>query len=76
MQWMINLKSRGEIERMKGASRIVAEILLELREIVRDGITTGEIDRMAEELTLKKKARPAFKRYRGFPARICISVND
>ena len=76
MQWMINLKSRGEIERMKGASRIVAEILLELREIVRDGITTGEIDRMAEELTLNKKARPAFKGYRGFPASICISVND
>jgi methionyl aminopeptidase len=76
MQLMINLKSRGEIERMKGASRIVAEILLELREIVRDGITTSEIDRVAEDLTLKKKAKPAFKGYRGFPASICISVND
>jgi len=76
MQWMINLKSRGEIERMRGASRIVAEILLELREILREGITTADIDRMAEDLTLKKKARPAFKGYRGFPASICISVND
>ena len=73
---MINLKSRGEIERMKGASRIVAEILLELREVVRDGISTGEIDQLAEELTLKKKAKPAFKGYRGFPASICISINE
>src|SRR5688572_27187232 len=73
---MINLKSPHEIERMKGASRIVAEILLELREIVRDGITTGEIDRIAEEMTLKRKAKPAFKGYRGFPASICISINE
>jgi methionyl aminopeptidase len=73
---MINLKTPHEIERMKGASRIVAEILLELREIVRDGITTGEIDRIAEEMTLKRKAKPAFKGYRGFPASICISINE
>lgn len=76
MQRMINLKSPREIERMKGASRIVAEILLELREIIRDGITTAEIDRIAEEMTLKKNAKPAFKGYRGFPASICISIND
>ena len=61
---------------MKGASRIVAEILLELRQIVRDGITTAEIDRLAEDMTRKKKAIPAFKGYRGFPASICISIND
>lgn len=73
---MIHLKSTKEIEVMKGASRIVAEILLELREIVRDGITTAEVDRIAEELTLKKKAKPAFKGYRGFPASICVSVNE
>ena len=76
MQRMINLKSPREIERMKGASRIVAEILLELRGIIRDGITTAEIDRLAEEMTLKRNARPAFKGYRGFPASICISIND
>ena len=60
---------------MKPASRIVAEILLELREVVRDGITTAEIDRLAEEKTLKRNAKPAFKGYRGFPASICISIN-
>jgi methionyl aminopeptidase len=76
MQWMINLKSPHEIERMKGASRIVAEILLELREIVKEGITTREIDRIAEDLTLKRHAKPAFKGYRGFPASICISINE
>jgi methionyl aminopeptidase len=76
MQWMINLKTPREIERMKPASRIVAEILLELREVIREGITTGEIDRLAEEMTLKRNAKPAFKGYRGYPCSICISVNE
>ena len=61
---------------MKPASRIVAEILLELREVVREGITTGEIDRLAEDMTLKRKAKPAFKGYRGFPSSICTSINE
>src|SRR5438105_15713151 len=73
---MIHLKSPKEIETMRGASKIVAEILLELRENVRDGATTADIDKIAEDLTLKKKAKPAFKGYRGFPASLCISVND
>src|ERR671937_247661 len=73
---MIHLKSPKEIEIMKGASKIVAEILLELRENVREGASTAEIDRIAEDLTLKKKATPAFKGYRGFPASVCISVNE
>ena len=73
---MIHLKSAKEIEIMRGASKIVAEILLELRENVRDGATTADVDKIAEELTLKKKAKPAFKGYRGFPASLCISVND
>lgn len=61
---------------MKPASRIVAEILLELREVVREGMTTGDIDRIAEEMTLKRKARPAFKGYRGYPSSICVSINE
>jgi methionyl aminopeptidase len=76
MQGMINLKTPHEIERMKGASRIVAEILLELREIIADGMTTSDIDRLAEEWTRKHHARPAFKGYRGFPASICVSINE
>jgi len=73
---MIHLKSAKEIETMRGASRIVAEILLQLRESIREGATTADMDRIAEDLTLKKKATPAFKGYRGFPASLCISVND
>ena len=76
MQGMINLKTPHEIERMKGASRIVAEILLELREIIGDGMTTSDIDRLAEEWTRKHHARPAFKGYRGFPSSICVSINE
>ena len=61
---------------MKGASRIVAEILLELKDNVRQGATTADLDHIAEELTHKRNAKPAFKGYRGFPASLCISVND
>jgi methionyl aminopeptidase len=77
---MILLKSREEIERMRAASGIVAEILQEVRAHVRAGATTAELDALAEALTRKKGARPAFKGYtvggRVFPASICISIND
>jgi len=67
---------------MRVANRIVGEILVELREHIRPGISTGEIDRMATELIRKKGARSAFKGYQmrngtvPFPATICISLND
>jgi methionyl aminopeptidase len=77
---MILLKSREEIERMRASSGIVAEILAEVRARVRPGVSTAELDALAEELTVKKGARPAFKGYtvggRPFPASICISIND
>ena len=77
---MILLKSPDEIERMRRSSGIVAEILAEVASRVRPGVTTGELDTLAEELTRKKGAKPAFKGYvvggRTFPASICISVND
>jgi len=77
---MILLKSPDEIERMRRSSGIVAEILVEVASRVRPGVTTGELDTLAEELTRKKGAKPAFKGYvvggRTFPASICISVND
>lgn len=73
---MINLKTSREIDTMRSASRIVAEILAELKGMVREGMTTGEIDRLASEMTLKRKAKPAFKGYRGFPASICVSLNE
>ena len=77
---MILLKSRDEIERMRRASGIVAEILAEVRGRVRAGVSTAELDALAEELTHRRGARPAFKGYavagRTFPASICISIND
>jgi methionyl aminopeptidase len=77
---MIERKSRAEIELMRAANAIVAEILAAVRERVRPGVTTAELDALAEELTLRKGARPAFKGYvvggRVFPASICLSVND
>src|SRR5262245_15132579 len=77
---MILLKSRDEIEHMRAANGIVADILAEIRSRVRAGISTAELDALAEELTLKRGARPAFKGYtvagRVYPASICISIND
>ena len=77
---MILLKSPDEIERMRRSSGIVAEILAEVASRVRPGVTTSELDTLAEELTRKKGAKPAFKGYvvggRTFPASICISAND
>jgi len=77
---MIQLKSPREIEILRRANVIVAEILEELREKAAPGVTTSELDVLAEELTYKKKARPAFKGYtlagRVYPRSLCISVND
>jgi methionyl aminopeptidase len=77
---MITLKSAREIEVMRRANVIVAEILAELREKVAAGVTTLELDSLAEELTYKKKATPAFKGYqmagRVYPRSLCVSVNE
>jgi methionyl aminopeptidase len=77
---MILLKSKDEIARMRAASGIVAEVLAEVRSRVRPGVTTAELDAVAEEMTAKRGAKPAFKGYvvggRTFPASICISIND
>lgn len=77
---MITLKSAREIEVMRRANVIVAEILAEIRDKVAAGVTTLELDSLAEELTYKKKATPAFKGYqmagRVYPRSLCVSVND
>lgn len=77
---MISLKSAREIEIMRRANVIVAEVLQALKEKVAPGVTTLELDAVAEELTLKKKAIPAFKGYsvagRIYPRCLCASVNE
>lgn len=77
---MIQLKAPDEIAIMRAASVIVAEVLAELRAMIRPGISTDDLDRVAEDLTRKKGAVPAFKGYavanRVFPASLCASINE
>jgi len=73
---MIILKSPHEIELMREAGRIVAVVLAELKERVRPGITTAELDRLAERIIRQHGAVPTFKGYRGFPASITTSINE
>lgn len=73
---MIVLKSEEEIGKIKTAARMVAETLEVLEEMVKPGVTTKELDRIAEERIRKLGGRPAFKGYRGFQATLCTSVNE
>lgn len=73
---MIVIKSEREIELMREANQIVAETHLLLAEVIKPGITTAEIDRIAEEHIRKRGAIPAFKGYQGFPATVCVAINE
>lgn len=73
---MIILKTPEEIVLMAQASRVVAETLQILQKAVRPGITTDELDRIAEEEIRSRGAKPAFKGYRNYPKTLCASVND
>lgn len=73
---MIQLKSPREIEKMRKAGRIVAEVLDLISENIKPGITTKTLDRLAAEHFKRSKARPAFLGYQGFPANICVSIDD
>ena len=73
---MITIKTRREIELMKLAGKIVAEALEKIKEVIKPGITTKELDIIAENYIMKCGAIPAFKGYCGFPASICSSVNS
>ncbi|MDI9571259.1 MAG: type I methionyl aminopeptidase [Pseudomonadota bacterium] len=73
---MIVLKQQSEIDKIRASNVIVAEVLAALREEVREGVTTRQLDCLSEELVLKKGAKPAFKGYRGYPFSLCASVND
>lgn len=73
---MIICKSGQELAYMREAGRVVAGALAEVARAVRPGVTTAELDRIAEEYILSQGARPAFKGLYGFPATICASVNE
>jgi methionyl aminopeptidase len=72
---MITLKSKRELEIMRDASKIVHEVLQELKACCRPGLQTCELDHVAETKTRALGAEPAFKGYRGFPGSLCASVN-
>ena len=72
---MIQLKTPQEIERMKVPGQINAEILAIVREHCVDGVSTYDLDRIAEEEATKRKCKTTFKGYRGFPASLCTSIN-
>jgi methionyl aminopeptidase len=73
---VIIIKSEEEIKRVAEACRMVAETLEVLVQSVEEGIATDEIEKMAEDIILKKGGTPAFKGYRGYPASLCTSVNE
>jgi methionyl aminopeptidase len=73
---MVILKLPDEIEKARASNRIVAEVLSKLREKVRPGVRTRELDKFAEEISQKRGAKPAFKGYHGYPYSLCISVNE
>ena len=79
---MVTRKSRAEIARMRQAGRIVAEVLALVEDALKPGVTTGHLDRLAEEHIRKAGATPSFKGYPGinprrpFPGSLCISIDD
>ena len=73
---MIVCKSASEIERMRVANMLVADVLHELETLVAPGVTTADLDAAAERLVRAAGAEPAFKGYRGYPATLCASINE
>lgn len=72
----ITIKSEREISRMREAGKILADVHDKLEEIIAPGISTLDIDRKGEELIRKAGCIPSFLNYEGYPASICVSVND
>ena len=73
---MIPLKSEQDLALLRISGAILARVLKKLEQAVRPGITTAQINALAEELVLKEKAEAAFRGYKGFPASVCASVNE
>jgi methionyl aminopeptidase len=73
---VIVCKSPAEIERMRAANALVADVLAELATMVAPGVTTLDLDAAAETLVRAGGAEPAFKGYRGYPSTLCASVNE
>ena len=73
---MIVCRSSAEIEKLRRVNQLVAQVLSELRRMAGPGVTTEDIDREAERQVRAAGAAPAFKGYHGYPATVCVSVNE
>jgi methionyl aminopeptidase len=73
---VIVCRSAAELERMREAGRLVGEVLTELMAHVAPGVTTADLDALAEKRIMRAGAVPAFKGYHGYPATICTSINE
>lgn len=73
---MIHYKTAGEIELVRESCLLVSKAIALVASILKPGISTFEVDKLAEEFILDNKATPSFKNYKGFPFTSCISVND
>ena len=73
---MIFLKSSSEMDALERANRLVHRVLRAVRAAAAPGVSTGELDELAEETIRQHGGTPAFKGYRGFPATLCTSIND
>ena len=73
---MVTIKSEREIELMREAGKILAKVHEELGKAVKPGISTKEIDRICEEMIRSYGCIPSFLGYEGYPASVCISIND
>jgi len=73
---MIYLKNKEEIEKMRSAAEVVVEALRKMRENVVAGVSTWDLDRIAEDVAVSKGAKPAFKGYSSYPASVCFAVNS
>lgn len=73
---MVQIKSLSEVEQMRKAGAIVAQILKELQDLVKPGVTTADLDLYAQARTKELGAKPAFKGYQGFPGTLCVSINE
>ena len=73
---MIFLKSASDFEKMRVAGAIVRDVLALMEEKCKEGVTTAELDKIAESYIRKCGAEPSFLNYNGFPYSICASVND
>ncbi len=72
----IEIKSPAQIEKMHRAGRVVAKALAEVRKAAQPGVSSAQLDDIAKEVILTSKAQPSFLGYHGFPAHICVSINE